>query len=591
MNQVASRTKNSLRNVIFGLGGLIISQLITFVTKSVFVRLLGAEYNGVNGLFTNILQVLNLAELGFATSVAYALYKPIQEKDEYKQAALMNYFAKAYRIIAVVVAIAGCCCIPFLQYLIAEDISGLPFSLNQLRCYFAMFLANTVCSYLLAYKRTIITADQNNYIISNVDNACNIVLNIVQIILLLIYNNYYAYLATMIVKTLLNNIILQIIANKKYPYLIKNKKAKLELQEKRSIIKNVEASFLHRLSVVASNGTASIIISAVVGLVAAGKYSNYLMICSSVNMVIDIVFNSITASIGNLCASETVEAQFKVYKKVRYLAYFCGTFTLVCYIALFNSFIEFWVGSEMIMETAVVVAISFNASKWYFRKGVTVFKDAKGMFRDDWFKPILETIIGIGLSVGLSYVIGVLGVMLGQIIATMFIGIPIETFVLFKKGFNKSLTAQFIGLLAALLFAFALAALTYFIASFIPSGVGWFVLRFVFVVVFAAGVFILATCRTEEFKYYKNLAMTIIKKIVGKIKVKLGKKQPAEVFTAIDANEQNAEKNVGDENGSKEEAEQEKEDAENCDSEKGENAQSVDNDKQNDGGGDDEQRR
>lgn len=588
MNQVASRTKNSLRNVIFGLGGLIFSQLITFVTKSVFVRLLGAEYNGVNGLFTNILQVLNLAELGFATSVAYALYKPIQEKDEYKQAALMNYFAKAYRIIAVVVAIAGCCCIPFLQYLIAEDISELPFSLNQLRCYFAMFLANTVCSYLLAYKRTIITADQNNYIISNVDNACNIVLNIVQIILLLIYNNYYAYLATMIVKTLLNNIILQIIANKKYPYLIKNKKAKLELQEKRSIIKNVEASFLHRLSVVASNGTASIIISAVVGLVAAGKYSNYLMICSSVNMVIDIVFNSITASIGNLCASETVEAQFKVYKKVRYLAYFCGTFTLVCYIALFNSFIEFWVGSEMIMETAVVVAISFNASKWYFRKGVTVFKDAKGMFRDDWFKPILETIIGIGLSVGLSYVIGVLGVMLGQIIATMFIGIPIETFVLFKKGFNKSLTAQFIGLLAALLFAFALAALTYFIASFIPSGVGWFVLRFVFVVVFAAGVFILATCRTEEFKYYKNLAMTIIKKIVGKIKVKLGKKQPAEVFTAIDANEQNAEKNASDENGSKEGVEQKKEEAESSDSEKSENVQSVDNDKQNDGGGDDE---
>lgn len=242
----------------------------------------------------------------------------------------------------------------------------------------------------------------------------------------------------------------------------------------------------------------------------------------------------------------------------------------------------------MIMETAVVVAISFNASKWYFRKGVTVFKDAKGMFRDDWFKPILETIIGIGLSVGLSYVIGVLGVMLGQIIATMFIGIPIETFVLFKKGFNKSLTAQFIGLLAALLFAFALAALTYFIASFIPSGVGWFVLRFVFVVVFAAGVFILATCRTEEFKYYKNLAMTIIKKIVGKIKVKLGKRQPAEVFTAIDANEQSVEQNVGDENGSKEGVEQEKEDAENCDSEKSENVQSVDNDKQNDGDGDDE---
>lgn len=140
MTTTASRTTNTLRNTILGFSGLIISQLITFATKGVFVRLLGAEYNGVNGLFTNILSILNLAELGFATSVSFALYKPLKEGDELKQAALMNFFAKTYRIIAIVVAAAGCCCIPFLQYLIAEDISTLPFSLNQLRIYFAMFL-------------------------------------------------------------------------------------------------------------------------------------------------------------------------------------------------------------------------------------------------------------------------------------------------------------------------------------------------------------------------------------------------------------------------------------------------------------------
>ena len=214
MVENVSRTKKSLRNTIFGMVGLLCYLVVSFATKSVFVRLLGAEYNGVNGSFTNILQVLNLAELGFTTSIAYALYKPLKEKDERTTAALMSYFAKVYRIIALVVAIMGCCCIPILQYLIAEDISELSFSLNELRGYFTMYLASTVCSFLLAYKRTIITADQNNYLVTNVDNICNIVLNITQLVLLLIYKNFYAYLATMIARTIINNLILHLIAGK-----------------------------------------------------------------------------------------------------------------------------------------------------------------------------------------------------------------------------------------------------------------------------------------------------------------------------------------------------------------------------------------
>lgn len=541
---VISRTKKTVRNTAVGLIGLIVSQLITFVTKSVFVRLLGAEYNGVNGLFSNVLSILNLAELGFATSVAYALYKPLQEKDELKQAALMNYFARVYRIIAVIVAAVGCCCIPFLQYLIAEDISELSFSLNQLRGYFAMFLANTVCSYLLAYKRTIITADQNNYIISAVDNTCNIALNIVQIVLLLIFNNYYAFLATMIAKTLINNSILQFIANKKYPYLRRYKKEKLLVEDKRALLRNVEASFVHRLGNVATTGTTSIIISSFVSLIAAGQYSNYIMICSSVNMVIDIIFTSMTASLGNLCVNESEEVQYQVFKRVRYLSYFCGAFTLVCYICLFNPFIEIWVGKDMLMTLAVVVAISFNSSKTYFRKAVNTFKDAKGMFRADWYKPVIEAVVGIGTAIGLSFVWGAFGVILGHIIATVVFSIPIEYYVLFKKGLHKPLLPQFLVLAVAIVFAFGLAALTYYIASFIPSGIGWFILRFIFVVVFAAGAFILATCWTPEFKYYKSLAGRIFKAMLAKIKNLLhrGKKAvPAEGQESQDVVEGGAE--------------------------------------------------
>ena len=557
MVQTGSRTTKTIRNTAVGLIGLILSQLVTFVTKSVFVRLLGAEYNGVNGLFSNVLSILNLAELGFATSVAYALYKPLQEGDELKQAALMNYFARVYRIIAVIVAVVGCCCIPFLQYLIAEDISELSFSLNQLRGYFAMFLANTVCSYLLAYKRTIITADQNNYIISTVDNSCNIALNVLQIVLLLIYNNYYAYLATMIAKTLINNIILQIIADKKYPQLRKYKRAKLLSEDKKSLLRNVEASFVHRLGNVAMTGTTSIIISSFISLIAAGQYSNYFMICSSVNMVIDILFTSMTASLGNLCVSESEEAQYQVFKRVRYLSYFCGVFTLVCYICLFNPFIEIWVGEDMLMPFAVVVAISFNSSKTYFRKAVNTFKDAKGMFRADWYKPIIEAVVSIGTAIGLSYVWGTFGVIFGHIIATMVFAVPIEYYVLFKKGLHKPLLPQFAVLAIAIAFAFGLTALTYFICSYIPNGIGWFILRFLFVVVFAAGVFILATFRTPEFKYYKALSGRIFKAMIAKIKAMLHKgknvaagETSGGVADIVEHEAKNAE--IGTDNGAKE---------------------------------------
>ena len=516
MAETISRTKKSLRNTVFGMAGLFCSLVVTFATKSVFVRLLGAEYNGVNGLFSNILQVLNLAELGFATSVAYALYKPLKDGDERTTAALMNFFAKIYRIISVVVTTVGCCCIPFLQYLIAEDLSELSFSLNELRGYFAMYLASTVCSYLLAYKRTIITADQNNYLVTNVDNICNIMLNVVQIALLLIYKNFYAYLATMIAKTIINNLILHLIAGKKYPYLRTYRKEKLAQAEKSAIFKNVQAAFLHKIGSVVIFSTTSIIISAFVSLIDAGKYSNYVMIVTGVNNFINIVFTSVTASIGNLCVDESEDRQYAVFKKVQYLALFSGVFSYICFVALLNPFIAIWVGEDMVMSMWVVFAISLNAMVGYLRKAVNTFKDAKGMFRNDWYKPLLEAAVGIGLAIGLSYVWGTFGVVMGYTLATICIAVPVENWVLFKQGLHKPLAKQMLLLVGTVIFAFASAAAAYFMTMAMPSGVGWFILRLLICVVFAAGIFILATIRTQEFKYYKLLAVRVLSKVFGK---------------------------------------------------------------------------
>jgi hypothetical protein len=221
----------------------------------------------------------------------------------------MNFLRKIYYIIAFTVGIAGVLCIPFLQYLIKEDLSTLPFALNQLRIYFAIYLGNTVFSYIWSYKRTLITADQKNYLVSNADNVSNILLYGVQIALLFLTKNYYLYLSLMLVKTVVTNLVLTAIANKRYPYLKDFTKEQLDKTERNKIMKNVGAMFFHKVGSVIIYGTTTILISAFVGVVEAGMYGNYVLIVTAVNNFINIVFNSVTASVGNLCVTEEISYQ------------------------------------------------------------------------------------------------------------------------------------------------------------------------------------------------------------------------------------------------------------------------------------------
>ncbi len=198
-----SRLNKSMKNTVIGVMGTLLNLLFQFIARSIFIKILGEAYNGVNGLFSSILTILNLAELGFGSAIAFSLYKPLYNNDQKLVTAYMNYFAKVYRIIALIVTIAGIICIPFLQYLINEDLTELPFKLNQLRIYFIFYLANTVSSYLLAYKRTVITADQRSYIVSISDNMSNVIMSIVQIVLLLVFKNFYVFLTAMLARTII----------------------------------------------------------------------------------------------------------------------------------------------------------------------------------------------------------------------------------------------------------------------------------------------------------------------------------------------------------------------------------------------------
>ena len=510
-----SRVEKSIKNTSFGMIGLAVSILVQFVSRTIFIKFLGDEYNGVNGLFTNILSVFNLAELGFAYSIAYALYAPLQTANKEKICAIMNYLRKMYYLIALIVGAAGLLCVPFLQYLIKEDISTLPFALNQIRVYFLIFLANTVFSYLWSYKRTLITADQKNYLVSNADNLSNILLYVVQIVLLIVTRNYYLYLSLMLVKTVVTNLVLTVIANKRYPYLNENLHLRVDVEERKQILKNVGALFFHKVGGVAIYSTTTIIISALVSLIEAGWYTNYILIVNAVSSFINIIFNSITASIGNLCITEDAEYQKKIFSRILYVGNFISVFAFVCYVVLFNDFVSLWVGSDKTFSLPIVVVISLSAMFTILRGTPNTFKNAKGLFVKDWYKPLLEAVVAIIFAVVFSFIWGTFGVLFGYLLGQM-VALPIESFVLFKYGFagaKKDMCKHLLSVVCSVISAGAICLLTYTVCSLLPQGFIWFVLKVVISVCIVTGIYIVATFRSEHFRYYKNMALGIVKRV------------------------------------------------------------------------------
>ena len=512
-----SRIKKSMKNTIFGLVGMISMLIISFISKTIFIKILGDALNGVNYLFTGILNALNLAELGFAGAVAFALYKPLSTGDEETISALMNLFKKFYRIVAIIVTVVGLLCIPVLPYLIKEDFSTLPFTLKELKIYYSMFLANTVLSYLLAYKRTIITADQDAYIVTTVDYACNIALNIVQIILLILTKNYYWFLSIMLVKTVINNVILMLIANKRYPYLKTYKNVKLVDEEKKKLYANVRAMMLHKFGTVIILNTSTIVVSALVGVVENGLYGNYMMIANQGMAFVNIIFTSITASAGNLCAEADLEKQIKIFNNMNYISLWIGYFAFVCLICLFNPFIDIWLGEGKTFGMITVFMITANQFVSYLRKSVQTFKDAKGIFREDRFKPLIEAVVGISLAIGLGYVWGIFGILLGYTLATVLIAMPIEKWALFNKGLgispNKYMLKDILIFAASVLMSY----LMYLLCNLMGDGFAWFIVKALTCLIIPNVVFILFTFKTDEFKYFFNIFTTTITRLKEKL--------------------------------------------------------------------------
>lgn len=300
------RIKNSLKNIYSGLVGQILLLITNFVTRTVFIKLLGSTYLGVSGLFSNILSLLSLAELGVGQAIMFSLYKPIAENDTEKIHALMSIYKKVYRYVFLFVLVVGLALAPFLRYII-NDFDKIP----NITIIYVMYVFYSASSYLFAYKTTLLTATQKNYIVNRTTYVFSLIMMTVQVVVLFLFRNFIVYLLVQIVITISQNIYTAHKATTLYPGLKSKKVIPLEKTEKQSLVKNVKALMIYKIGTLALNSTDNILISSFVGIVKVGIYSNYTLICTSVTSFLSTIFGNLTASIGNLNAVETKKKRLK----------------------------------------------------------------------------------------------------------------------------------------------------------------------------------------------------------------------------------------------------------------------------------------
>jgi O-antigen/teichoic acid export membrane protein len=500
------RIQNSIKNIFFGLSGQIISAVMGFFVRTVFIYSLGIEYLGIDGLFTSILIMLSLANLGFDTAIVYSLYKPLAENDIYKIQALMNLYQKAYRLVGLIVLLIGLSLLPFLPYLMNGETT-----ISNISIIYLLFLSNSVLSYYFVYKQSIIIADQHNHIISKIHSVFTIISNILQMILLVIFSNYMLVLVAQITFRIIENVYLANKANQLYPYLKTKNNATLSKEDRKLFFGNLYALMLYKISGVVINGTDNIIISKFIGIIWVGVYSNYLLIISTLNTFLSYLFYSITASVGNLNVNENAEKKYFVFRVLNFSNFWIYGFCVVSLWNLINPFITIWLGDKYVFDKYILFSILLNFFTAGMQNASTTFRDTTGLFKKGKYRPIIAAVINVVASIIFAQKMGIAGVLLGTVISRFCTYFWYDPYIIFKFVFHKSVLNYFVRYSWFVLLVMVSAIITDVLGSLVnPSPILNIGIRGGLCLIIPNLIFFIIFRKSEEFNYLRNVALTII---------------------------------------------------------------------------------
>lgn len=496
-----SRSKNAKRNILFAVINKLANILCPFAIRTVLLYILGKEYLGLDSLFSSILSFLSLAELGVGSALVFNMYKPIAEDDSALICALLNLYRKLYRIIGCIIFGVGICLVPFLDSFVKGDC---PADVN-LYVLYLVFLLNSALSYwVYGYKSSLLAAHQRSDVGSLWGLVTQTAMYAIQIAALFVFRNYYWYILWLPIFTVLTNVVTAKITDRMYPEY----KCVGEINDelKKDIKKKVIALFGTKANSIVLHALDNIVISAFIGLGMVGLYGNYYYIMSAIAGIIAIVYNSITAGIGNSLQTESIEKNYFDFNVLTFANFWMVLFCTTSLLCLYQPFMKLWVHEENMLDMWVVILLVIYFYVYQIRKVVLTYKDAGGIWWEDRYRPYIVMLVNLVGNLVMVQFIGIYGVILSTIIS-MLVSIPIENYTVFKYIFNKRSGDFYKKNALYIILGTAVCLLTHMICGFAPDGILGLCVRAVICLVIPNAIIVLLFRKTKEFEHAKFLLL------------------------------------------------------------------------------------
>ena len=500
------RTKNTITGAFWGVMDKISSILLPFLVRTFLIKNLGADYLGLSGLFTSILQVLNLTELGFGAAAVYAMYKPISEDDYSTVGAIIYYLKKIYRIIGVAIMLIGVATVPFLDKITHGDI---PSDIN-IYILFGIYLVNTSISYLLfAYKTSLLQALQLSRITSRVSFFANTIMRLAQIAILILIPNYYAYVILLPICTLTINLVNSQIVDKNYKcWLIKSE---LNMEIRDDIRKRLFPLMSTKLASVLVNSAGTLVISAFLGLTQVAIYNNYYYIMNSVSGFLIVIYGAMQAGIGNVLVVDSHKKIMSDFKKFHFINNWIVTVCTVCLLCLYQPFMQLWVGEELMLSFAMVVLFCIYFYANTIQRIVVIYKDAAGIWKEDMVRCYLSCILNLVVNIITVRYIGLYGVIGSSVVANL-IGLPWMAFILYHTIFKESSKGFYKTEIGDALVAIIICFFSYLVVMKIPYGVVGLLLKGIICVLLSNLMLWMVFRKNEQYLESRSWLLNMIRK-------------------------------------------------------------------------------
>lgn len=505
------RTEKSVRNVKFALMAQIVTIALSFITRTCLVRVLGIEAVALNGLFTQVIAAISLAEMGAGTAIVYNLYKPLAEGDHEKVSQLMNLFRTAYWIIAAATLIIGIILIPWLPYLITD----ITYDISYIRIVYLMFIFQSSVSYLFSYKIALMQADQNGYIYTRIYTVFKLVGTILILIVLVISKKYLVFLGANIILAVVTDAYASGVAQKKYPYI--DKHAKLPKEEKRNIFSNIRNLFIMQFAGRVVDSTDNILISSMISTILVGLYSNYMVVIGVFKALADKIMIAAAPSMGNLFVTDDTENKEKTLYRLTFVFYIFASIAAVGTYACIQPFVTLWLGREYLLGLPVVFVLCFL----YFV--AIIYEPLKNaMYLTGYFAigrniSFVSAITNLIVSVILGRRIGLIGIFIGTM-STYVIEIITKTYYLFKKYLKRSAKQYvFLWIRMILTFLTELGIIHLIVSRLVLSALPVFLIMGLLSVLITVIAVTLIFFNTDYYAYVLWLLKTNINKIYTKL--------------------------------------------------------------------------